>query len=742
MNEIEGWVLDLYEDPQDGVCIWFLQENGQRSRFCQSFPVTFHVAGSPLHLLNLQQYLQNKHSQASLSWVERRDIFQPEPLTVLAIQVPRPGQLRPLFLELEKKFPHLNYYDVDIPLWIRHGAAWGSFPLVHCQLNISEDHAIHGFQPLDSAWDTDPLLPKLRTLELEPDCNPQHNTPAVVRVRQGSQQREFPLSPDRPLLVNIAALLRRLDPDLLITRWGDTWLLPHLIASASQRNIALPLNRDERLAPARREERSYFSYGQIVHRGQQIRLFGRLHIDCSNTMLWDDYKLDGILETARVTCQPVQDAARLSPGTGISAMQMAAALRTGVLVPWHKQLSEHERTALDLLQRDRGGIVYQPSVGLHTDVAEIDFVSMYPSIMVCRNISPETASQQTAIDTCQSPGLIPETLSPLLVKRVILKQRLGQTPAWHPRHKRDQAHISAHKWLLVTCFGYLGYKNARFGQIESHEAVTEAGREALLTAKEEAEEMGFSLLHMYVDGLWIRRDGLHNPADYQALLERITEHTGLPIALDGIYRWICFLPSRLDERIPVGNRYFGVFQDGSLKIRGIEARRRDTPPFVAASQVAILECLAEAQDKERLHERLDAALLILRQKLHLLRQGKVAPVDLLTAQKLSRELSAYTSPSPAARAARQLEAAGKVIKPGQRIQFLYMRGQPDVHAWDLPDPPDPARINTRYYQELLLRAAETVLKPFGLDMQKLNSLSESIPAVQPMLTGMQKYTFL
>ena len=36
-----------------------------------------------------------------------------------------------------------------------------------------------------------------------------------------------------------------------------------------------------------------------------------------------------------------------------------------------------------------GGMVYQPTVGLHRDVGGIDFVSMYPGIMVHFNISPE-----------------------------------------------------------------------------------------------------------------------------------------------------------------------------------------------------------------------------------------------------------------------------------------------------------------------------------------------------------------
>ncbi len=72
--------------------------------------------------------------------------------------------------------------------------------------------------------------------------------------------------------------------------------------------------------------------------------------------------------------------------------------------------------------------------------------------------------------------------------------------------------------------------------------------------------------------LWVHKDGCKTPADFEALLADITERTGLPISLDGVYRWVVFLPSRLNDRVPVANCYFGVFQDGSLKVRGIEAR--------------------------------------------------------------------------------------------------------------------------------------------------------------------------
>jgi len=81
---------------------------------------------------------------------------------------------------------------------------------------------------------------------------------------------------------------------------------------------------------------------------------------------------------------------------------------------------------------------------------------------------------------------------------------------------------------------------------------------------------------------------------------------------------------------------------------------------------------------------------------------------------LSRELAEYKVLSPAARAARQLQAIGKDVRMGQRIQFLYTRTKQGVHAWDMPGPFDPAWIDTARYKELLLRAVHEVLQPLGI----------------------------
>ena len=391
-----------------------------------------------------------------------------------------------------------------------------------------------------------------------------------------------------------------------------------------------------------------------------------------------------------------------------------------ILVPWHKQQGERPKTALELIQSDLGGLVYQPVVGLHRDVGAIDFVSMYPAVMVRCNISPETSKPHLLEPSDEEPGLIPLTLKPLLEKRVALKQRLATMPRWDPRRKVDKARSGAHKWLLVTCFGYLGYKNARFGRIESHEAVTAGGREALLRAKEAAEDLGFRVLHMYVDGLWIQQPEKTKPNDFIPLLDEIVSRTGLAIAMDGVYRWVAFLPSRVDERIPVPNRYFGVFQDGSLKVRGLEARRRDSAPWVARMQMDLLEYLALAEDADDLPDYIPGAMAILRRHLADLRSDRVAPADLLVALRLSREPQEYRVKTAGARAAMQLQAIGKSLRPGQRVRLLYLRGG-EVQAWDMPQKPDIRRIDKARYYELAVRAASAVFHPMGLTEDELRA---------------------
>jgi len=89
---------------------------------------------------------------------------------------------------------------------------------------------------------------------------------------------------------------------------------------------------------------------------------------------------------------------------------------------------------------------------------------------------------------------------------------------------------------------------------------------------------------------------------------------------------------------------------------------------------------------------------------------------------------------------RQMPAARKVVRPGQRVRFLYTRRQPGVRAWDVPDQPDLRSIDLPRYRTLLQRAVETVLGPIQqsvclvshLDAQLAQAGNRTQPIVFPL----------
>ncbi|MCP4419916.1 MAG: hypothetical protein GY805_25160, partial [Chloroflexi bacterium] len=115
-------------------------------------------------------------------------------------------------------------------------------------------------------------------------------------------------------------------------------------------------------------------------------------------------------------------------------------------------------------------------------------------------------------------------------------------------------------------------------------------------------------------------------------------------------------------------------------------------------------------------------MTFLRQRVADLRNDRIPLEHLLISQRLSREIAEYRTPSPACKAAMQLATIGKPRRPGQRIRFWFVRGEPGVHAWDLElgveTTPTPSRgqavLDNGRYITLLLRAASTVLQPLGV----------------------------
>ena len=185
-------------------------------------------------------------------------------------------------------------------------------------------------------------------------------------------------------------------------------------------------------------------------------------------------------------------------------------------------------------------------------------------IMLKKNLSGETVRCKCCPDSknrvpeldyniCQKKiGIVPRSLKQLLKKRVQYK-KLEQTTSDPDLKKVYKMRQTALKWILVCSFGYLGFKNARFGKIDAHIATCAFARQILQDAAHLAESKGFKLIHGIVDSLWLKKVDA-NEQDYRRLQAQIEEATGFPITFEGIYRWIVFLPSKTHKDIPVLNR--------------------------------------------------------------------------------------------------------------------------------------------------------------------------------------------
>jgi DNA polymerase-2 len=453
-------------------------------------------------------------------------------------------------------------------------------------------------------------------------------------------------------------------------------------------------------------------------------------------------------------------------------MQLDRAFQEGILIPWRKGEPERFKTAWDLLVADKGGLVFQPKLGIFEDVAEIDFASMYPTIMAIHNISPETVFcrccenhkvPEAGYTLCEKrEGIVPRTLRPILKRRAWLKKMARQTDGeWRMANGerkeeanrraghcacleggKDKREIydqkqTALKWMLVTCFGYLGYRNARFGRIEAHEAVTAFGREKLLQAKELCEEEGFELLHAITDSLWIRKKNLREE-EVLELCRKISQTTGITMSLEGIYRWMTFLPSKGNPESPVANRYFGLFENGKIKARGLAFRRSDTPPLVQEAQLRMLEILAEAKNKDDYQSKVPKILELLLEYSLKLKEGQVKAEELTIGKRISQEPNAYKVDSLTALAAQQLEDFGIPIHPGEKVRYVIKDAEAKdkaerVRSFPLVGPDD--TYDVKKYLELLLKATEELLIHLGYDAKHLRKILNIPPFVKGRTGG-------
>jgi DNA polymerase I len=510
----------------------------------------------------------------------------------------------------------------------------------------------------------------LTVMEIGIQGNPAlsaHFTEIVVK----GIHRERLTGENEEVLAALFGLVTSLDPDVILMPDADTWM-PKIRKLAQQYDLVMPFSRNGKYQQM--DARSYWSYGRMERKESALIPDGRILIDTEQSFVYREGGLEAVLMAARLAGHSPNLASRFTPGTLISSYEVYEAVKRGIAVPFRKNDPEQGRKLSALQAADRGGMMYQPKPGTFENVEEIDFTSMYPSIIVKSNLSPETVGHQ------ERGGFLPAVLKPLLELRIRTKQ-LKKTD---PRFAGTDAIL---KWMLVTCFGYTGYKNAKFGRIEVHEGITGRSREILIQTKDIAEEMDFRVLHGIVDCLWVQGSPI------KALKEKVEHETDLLLEVDH-FDWIVFLP--LADGFGAYNRYYGRQPDGSIKVRGIAARRHDTAEYVRAMQRRMLDVMARAKTIAELKATQDEVTAIYRETINNL--SAADPKEMMINRRISRLTYAHRCIEGAAV---QAYRDNKIeIAPGMKIQYVVT----DARRYKVEPAWCVSSFDLGYYRELIDKA--------------------------------------
>jgi len=727
------------------MTVWLITANGERVKFVDEFKPKIYVSGKIADLSKLTERFRNSKSVVKWSYVDKfADFMNDKKSRVLEITV-SDCRRKPHFARKVLRlggYEKFRLHNVDVPDAQTYLYERDIFPLAHVGVVVQGKRLAYWL--MDSVESVDYKLPPLRLLKLRVQVAKKKLIPSFndeiesVIIESNGKEIVVAEGDEKQKILSMVEVVQKEDPDIIVTEGGDSFLFPYLAHRALVNDVLERLILGRESVPLRANRSrgtTFFSYGRVYFKAPMRRLYGRVHIDTRNTFIYSACGLQGLVEVARTCRVPLHRAARASIGSIMSSLQLYQATKDDILIPWKKREPESYKSGWELLIADRGGFIFEPRLGIHDNVVEVDFASMFPTLMATRNISAETVLcgccpdssvrvPELGYNVCRKrEGIVPKTLWLILKKRAIYKELRSETEDQALKDIYDQRQ-GALKWILVTCFGYLGYKNARFGKVDAHIAVCAFARDVLLKAVRMAEERGFEVVHGIVDSLWLKKEDAE-PRDYAEFCGAVRRETGVSLNVEGRYRWIVFLPSKTHAGVPVLNRYYGVFDSEKIKVRGIEIRRSDTPKFIHDAQLDMIRVLAKAHNAKEFTEIIPQALDVLKEYVRRLVEGKVPAEDLLIAKRLSLHPSKYAHDVLQAIAAKQLVKEGVEISAGQTVQYLITNCESrSVFRRVKPAQLVNANVHydTRKYLDLLLSSAENVLSQFGYSVDNLYDL--------------------
>lgn len=364
---------------------------------------------------------------------------------------------------------------------------------------------------------------------------------------------------EEDMLRGFVKLVKQENPDILVGYNSDVFDLPYIKKRADVLNVNLDLGVDGSSVKFQKRgfnnagiikgrvhvdlyllARQYMQLDHYTLERVYLELFDEEKIDVPGDKIfeyWDsddkqleelfDYSMDDARTTmqigekitpltvaqSRLVGQPLFDIARMTTGQMIEWYLMLKAYHMNNIVPNKPTSSEYNQRMNS--KRNAGGYVKEPEKGLFENIAYLDFKSLYPSIIIAQNISPDTITDGEDLSTdeyyeCpengykfkkEPKGFIPSLIGEILNERQRIK-KLMKTETKPEQKKALDFEQQGLKRLANSMYGAYGYSRFRWYKKECGAAITAWGRQYIQDAMEKSKEFGFKPVYADTDGFY------------------------------------------------------------------------------------------------------------------------------------------------------------------------------------------------------------------------------------------------
>jgi DNA polymerase I len=250
-----------------------------------------------------------------------------------------------------------------------------------------------------------------------------------------------------------------------------------------------------------------------------------------------------------------------------------------------------------------GAFVGDPVLGLHKNIAVVDFVSIYPTSMISHNICVTSLSEDGTIETPNGAkfiskdvyvGVLPRVLERLFNERIRIKTLMKSEEDKQQKEYYDAMQYAIKIWLN-SAYGLTGFVGSRFFIQDVAASITAIGRKTILRANDLTIKNGYDVLYNDTDSIFIKIPELKSKNEIahslEPLLDQVNSELPLPMKLtfeDFFISGIFF----------ARKRYILLDENGKYKIRGIEMRRRDWAPIVPKTMKVVFDKILKEDDLE------------------------------------------------------------------------------------------------------------------------------------------------